>query len=112
MHGVDDQGNKNPSGHSHFGVLVTKVGLREDLHDIGDRGVQRGIKCERTLTAPATCHVAGIDKLDQRLVHILHGGTEIRIVIRIRVRAECCGLELCELRKAEYRRAFPCLSGG
>jgi hypothetical protein len=32
--------------------------LREHLHDIGDRCVQRGIKCERALTTPTAWHIA------------------------------------------------------
>jgi hypothetical protein len=32
--------------------------LGEDLHNIGDRGIQLGIKLERALTAPAPWYIA------------------------------------------------------
>ena len=66
-----------------------KSGDREDLDDISDRGVKRGIKPERAATTETTGNVTFVNQLDERQVHIEDRRTRVHVRVSIRIRIEC-----------------------
>ena len=64
--------------------------LGEDLHEIGNRRVHCVFKLQGASTPEPLC----IGRFDHGLIQILHGGAEVRIIIRVRVRNQGDRVEL------------------